>query len=131
MAGASAGIRVDGARQLRRSLKRAHPDLIDQLKAAHASVAGVVAARAKPTAPVGVTGRLSASVRPGATKTAAVVRAGRSTVPYAGVIHYGWPRRNIKAQPFLSDAAQTTESTWTTLYAQAVDDVLRHIAQGV
>ena len=37
------------------------------------------------------------------------VSVGRATVPYAGAIHWGWPARNISAQPFLTDAAKQTE----------------------
>jgi phage gpG-like protein len=49
-------------------------------------------------------GALAGTIRASKTKTKAVVRAGYASVPYAGVIHYGWPARNIPANPFLDQA---------------------------
>ena len=114
-----------GARQLRRTLRAAGDDLAE-LKAAHAAAAGIVAGAARPGAPR-VSGALAGSVRPGATKTAAVVRAGKASVPYANPIHWGWGRRHIAANPWMSRAATATEGTWTAAYAAAVDKVLATI----
>ena len=68
-------VEVDGARQLRRTLKQAGSDL-DDLKTLHRKVSQMVADLAAARAPIGPTGRLQASIRAGATKTAGVVRAG-------------------------------------------------------
>lgn len=107
-------------------MKAAGLDL-EELKATNASVAGVVASAGRAGAPVGPTGRLAASVRPGATKTMAVTRAGFARVPYAGPIHWGWPKRNITAQPFLSDAATGTEGTWQAIYMRFIEKVIQQI----
>ncbi len=58
---------------------------------------------------------------------AAIIRAGKKSVPYAGVIHWGWPRKNIVAQPWLTEAAASTESTWVDAYTEAVDEILETI----
>lgn len=121
-AATSAGIRVEGAKQLRRTLRKAGDDLTE-LKAAHGKAAGLVATAARPRTPHR-TGRLAASVRPGATKTSAIIRAGKAAVPYANPIHWGWPSRHIAAQPWLSATAQETEPRWTALYDAAVTRVL-------
>jgi hypothetical protein len=121
---AAGGVRVEGARELRRTLKRAGDDLSD-LKDTHATVARIVAGAATP--PRGPTGRLAASVRGSGTKTASVVRAGRKAVPYAGPIHWGWRRRNIEAQPFLTTAAASTEPRWVGLFAEALDTALAKV----
>lgn len=119
---------VEGARQLRATLKRADPQLLDRLKASHLAAADVVAARARQLAPVGQgtrrPGALRDSVRAGATKTSAVVRVGGARVPYAKPIHYGWGRRHIAAQPFVSRAAQQTEPQWFDRYHREVLAVL-------
>lgn len=107
-------------------MKKAGVDLTE-LKATNAKVAGIVATRGRGEAPVGPTGRLAGSVRPGATKTMAVVRAGYARVPYAGPIHWGWPKRNIEAQPFLSEAATSTEGTWSDVYMSFMDRVINQI----
>lgn len=118
-------VRVDGARELRRSMRRAGEDLGD-LRAANREVAAIASTATVVAAPRR-TGRLAASVRPGATQTQAIVRAGGAAVPYAQAIHWGWPRRGIAAQPFAAVAAAATEPTWTAVYLTAVERILQRI----
>lgn len=125
MGAPNVGIKVVGARQLRSTLKKAGDDLGD-LKDAHKRAADVVANAAKQRAPK-LTGRLAGSIRGAGTTTAAFVRAGFKSIPYAGPIHWGWPARNIKAQPFMSDAATQTEGTWLPIYENAVDEALDQV----
>lgn len=121
---ARAGITVEGGRALRSTLRKAQPELLTEIKDAHAQVGVFVAGAAKPRTPVGLTGRLAGTVRGAGTKTAAIIRAGRATVPYAGVRHFGWPARNIEPHPWLTDTAQDTEPAWTPIYGAAVQRVL-------
>lgn len=120
-----AGIRVEGAAQLRRTLKAAGDDLSD-LKAAHAQVGTFVTEAAAPRAPRR-SGALAGSGRPGSTKTAALIRYGGARVRYARPIHWGWPRRNIEANPWAYQTAIDTRPQWTQLYTAAVDRVLARI----
>lgn len=110
---------VEGADQLRRTMRKAGADMT-QLRDTHRRVADTVAGRAKGMAPVGPTGRLAASTRAGATQRAAVIRAGRKAVPYAGPIHWGWPRRGIRAQPWLQEAAKASEADWVDTYTKEI-----------
>jgi phage gpG-like protein len=121
----AATFEVEGGRQLRKSLKDVEDGLAD-LKAAHAEAAGIVAEAARTGAPRR-TGRLSGSIRPSGTKTAAIVRAGGSKIPYAGVQEYGWPGHNIPPQPYIVPAAHDTESTWIARYQDAVDRLLSKV----
>lgn len=125
-----AGLKLEGGRNLRRTLREAGSDLTE-LKAANAQAASIVTGRAQSWAPV-VSGRLAATVRSSGTKTAGIVRAGNnrksaSGVPYAAPIHWGWKARNIKANPFLSYSAQATEPTWLKLYDSLVNKALSKI----
>ena len=107
VAGQSGYVRVEGAKELRRALRRAENDLEKKaLKEAHAAGARLVAAAATQIVPK-VSGTLAGSIRASGTQTKGIVRAGRKSVPYAGVIHFGWPRRNISPQPFLCEAADS------------------------
>lgn len=122
-------VQVDGARQLRRTLKQAGSDL-DDLKTLHRKVSQMVADLAAARAPIGPTGRLQASIRAGATKTAGVVRAGsnaKSGARYAGPIHWGWPARGIKPRTFIVDAAQSSEAAWLAIYQQGLEDIIDKI----
>lgn len=49
-------------------------------------------------------GRLANTVRGNKAKAKAIVIAGRSRVPYAGAINYGWPRRSIRPALFMQRA---------------------------
>ena len=115
-------VQVQGARQLRSTMRKAGADMT-QLNDTHRAVSGYVAAQGQVRAPKR-TGRLAGSVRGSAARTAATVRAGGARVPYAGVIHYGWERRNIRPQPFLTDAAHDTEPVWLHMYYQKVKQIL-------
>jgi hypothetical protein len=118
-------VRVVGAAQLRRALKRAGADLAD-MKAANEAVARTVAHAAADRAPRR-SGRLASSIRGNRAVSTAVVRAGSARVPYAGPIHWGWHRRNIKANPWISKAAQATEPVWVAEYKSAVDQIIHRI----
>lgn len=120
------GVEVEGGRALRRELRRAGQDMSD-LKAAHAEVGTFVATEASPETPRGLTGRLADTVRSSGTQSAAVVRAGKARVPYAGPIHWGWPARNIEPQPWLATKAKETEPTWFDMYAAHIDQILDKI----
>lgn len=125
------GMKLEGGRQLRRTLKQAGVD-IKELKKVHRQAGEIVSGRASTWAPRGNTGNLQRSVRAGATQTASIVRAGnnrksKTGVPYAGPIHWGWKARNIKANPFLSYSAQATEPKWVQLFFDHVNDTLDKI----
>lgn len=121
---------VNGSSRLATTLRRAGFD-IKQLKPVNRDAAEIVLERAVQDAPVR-TGSLKASLRVGATNRAGVVRAGNnrssaSGVPYAGPIHWGWPGRNITANPFMADAAKSTEPRWVLLYERLANRVLNKV----
>jgi phage gpG-like protein len=126
---------VEGARTLRSTLKKAGHDL-EQLKRIHAQVAQMVAGRAASLAPHR-SGRLANTIRSSGTNAAAIVRAGRNAVPYAGPIHWGWPSRPkpaknwrggpIKANPFIYTAAENTQPSWEHIYLAALETIIRQI----
>ncbi len=121
----AATVRVTGADELRRALRRAGDDMSD-LKAIHREAADKVTGEAKARVPV-VSGELGASIRSGATKRSAYVAAGRKLVPYAGPIHFGWPERNIEAQPFLYDALDDRREQIIGLYERKVGAMVHRI----
>jgi hypothetical protein len=118
-------LEVDGLRTLRASLKSAGLSLQD-LKDAHAEVAALVVRAAAPHAPHR-TGALAASTRGSGTQSAAIIRAGRAAVPYAGPVHWGWPHRHITAQPWLYEAAVDSQQQWTGAYLRALEQIIDKI----
>jgi hypothetical protein len=95
-------IEVVGAKKLAAALRKTEGGIAD-LKVAHSDAARIVEGEAKTLVPRR-SGTLAASIRSSGTQAGGVVRAGRAKVPYANVIHFGWPRHNITPQPFLYDA---------------------------
>lgn len=123
--GAPARVQVDGVKRLRRDLKKLG-DNLDDLKDVNAQVAQIVATRAEARAPKR-SGRLAASVRGNRAVGRATVLAGKSAVPYAGPIHWGWPKHHIEAQPFVSEAAEETEAEWLDLYSTGIDKAVEKL----
>lgn len=127
------GIRVDGARQLRASLKAAGESLQD-LKGAHRQAADIAARASAALAPE-LSGKLRATIRGAGTNTAGIIRAGKKSVPYAPAVHWGrrfWPNKShprstrsvVLGQPFLSDGAQDSEGKWLPVYEAVLDNAI-------
>lgn len=106
-------VRIEGLTRFRATLKRAGADMAD-MKAANQAAARTVAEAAAAGAPRR-SGKLAGSLRPARQVARARVS---STVPYAGAIHWGWPRHNISANPFLTRAAEQTQPQWIRQYEQ-------------
>lgn len=133
---ATFGVNIHGDARLRRTMKKAGGD-IKVLTGMNRKAASIVAGAARGGAPVGTKtgksrkryrpGKLAASVRAGATTRAGVIRAGGARVPYANVIHWGWPKRNIAADHFISDAAIRTEPVWVKDYEDHMKRVVRSV----
>lgn len=96
----SGRVRVEGLGKTLRALSKAGADVQD-MKDLMNELGNIVIRRANP--PVR-SGRLKANLRAGKGKTKAVVRAGGARVPYAGVIEYGDPNRNIQGTGWLDKA---------------------------
>tara|TARA_R100001129_G_scaffold118264_1_gene81766 strand:+ start:236 stop:610 length:375 start_codon:yes stop_codon:yes gene_type:complete len=116
-------IKATGVKELRRELRRMGDDLED-LKSLNLTVATLVSQRAKDLVPRR-TGNLADTIRPAGTKTAGRVRAGFKRVPYAGVIHFGFPARGIQPQPFLYDALDQRRGEVFDAYFKGIAKIQR------
>lgn len=115
-------VKIEGLRATLRSMEQAGTQA-DDLKDLMAALSTIVISAARP--PRGPTGRLAGSLRPGRSKNKAVIRAGSARVPYAGVIHYGWPSHSITAQPFLVDALNQSYPRILAQFDQEINQLLR------
>jgi hypothetical protein len=121
----AAQTKVEGARELESSARAAAADLEDMSRA-NAQAGDYLAGRARGMAPA-VSGRLAGSVRAVVSATQVSVTAGGPGVPYAGPIHWGWPARNISAQPFLLDAMEQSETSVVRMYEADVNRTVNTI----
>lgn len=123
--GGGGEVRVEGLNRLVRTLNKAAVD-VSELKDAHQRVAQIVADAASSRAPRR-SGALASAIRGSRQVRRARVTAGSARVPYAPPIHWGWAARGIAANPFVSEAAQDTESRWTETYTQDVQNALDQV----
>ena len=93
------------------------------MKPTHLKAAEIVVDGAKRIAPVR-TGALAASIRAAAVRTGGRVRVGNASVPYAGPIHFGWPKRRIVPQPFIYDALDPRRGEVAAVYADRINDLI-------
>lgn len=118
----SGAFNVRGGDELARTMRQAGDELGD-LTGASKRAGDLVAGAARGRAPKR-TGQLAGSLFPVVSATGVTVS---SRLPYAGPIHWGWPARNIAAQPFLVDAAARTEDTWVGYYADDVQEAVNGV----
>lgn len=104
-------VKIEGLAAFRRSLAKAGADMADMKRANE--TAGQTVARAGSSRAPRRTGALAGSLRPA--RQAARARVS-STLPYAGVIHWGWPEHNISPNEFLVEAAVETQPEWLRDY---------------
>jgi hypothetical protein len=112
--------KIEGLAKLQRELKQAGEDTQD-LKTAGRNAAKIVMTEAKRTAPVR-TGALKRSIRTSVTKKNVGILGGKAlVVPYAQPIHWGWPKRGIRENPWISRAARLTQPQWLPGYIKEID----------
>jgi hypothetical protein len=108
--GRAGGVKVEGLAKVRRDLKNLSEEVdyrAIEFLPVNKTIADLVARDAGNYVPF-LTGTLAGTIRAAASKTSARVKAGggrgSNRVEYAGPIHFGWPARFIKPQPFFYDA---------------------------
>lgn len=117
------GVQITGLTKVVRDLQKLGVS-VEDLKEAFGKISTQVVAEAGRIVP-SRSGRLAASIRPAKAKNKAVVRAGSASVPYAGVINYGWPNRSIAATEFLTGPANDDEAEYAKQIDQNLQDLIR------
>ena len=140
MAAAQGGVKVTGAVEFRKAMRRMSADLKD-LNAIHKSAADMVADAARSRAPV-LSGNLRASIKSGGDQTHGYVKAGNNkkkgkgkstsasgSVPYAGPIHFGWPRHGIAPNPFIYDALDDRKAEVIEKYEAHIEALVEKVGR--
>jgi hypothetical protein len=124
--GREGAVRVENLSKVRRQLKQLGDDVNygDQFLAVNKTLADAVAGDARNYVPF-LTGALEGTIRAAASKTSGRVKAGYKAVPYAGPIHFGWPARFIKPQPFIYDAIDKRRGEIKDRYERLVEKLIR------
>lgn len=113
---------VSGLRETVKALEALTVE-VEDLKDVMANIAQLATESAAKHAP-SRSGKLRASIRGNRAKGKAVVTAGRTSVPYAGAINYGWPRRHIKPAGFMQAADKEIGPKALELYEQGINHAI-------
>ena len=122
MADEGGTVQVVGADHLQDTMAKAATELGD-LKAPSQAAGAMVLSAARARAPKR-SGVLAGSLYLEPLDIGIAVEA---SAVYAGPIHWGWPARNIKAQPFLTEAGAATEPQWVQGYTDEVENIIGKI----
>lgn len=119
-------LEIEGLREIVRDLKGLETDSREDMKETHRRAGQIVVDGATRLVPVR-TGALLDSLKSSPTKYMGRVRVGSASVPYAGPIHFGWPARAIKPNPFIYEVLDGRRNEVATLYAERISElVFRH-----
>ena len=110
---------IEGLREVQKALNKFSDATRKEMKSTHLQAAEIVVGASKRFVPI-KTGALAQSIRASAVMTGGRVRVGSASVPYAGPIHFGWPARSIKPQPFIYDALDTRRGEVSRLYEKRI-----------
>lgn len=72
-----------------------------------------------------LSGALASSVVGNPSAEKAQIVAGNGAVPYAGVIEYGWPAKNIQAQPYLRPAVNDSMEYIIATYDKYIEKAVK------
>jgi hypothetical protein len=95
-------VTVQGAKEVETLINKLADDIESNIEL-NKELSTTLSQKASSMAPK-LTGALASSVIGNASGQKAQILAGSAAVPYAGVQEYGWPEKNIKAQPYLRPA---------------------------
>ena len=129
----SEAIKVTGLSKVQRDLRKLSTDALDLNKTefleTNKQVAEIIIGESKKYVPV-VSGALAAAIKNASTKKSAKVRAGNVAVPYAGPIHFGYPKRAIKPNPFFYEAIDSRRNEVAKKYADLVSSLITKYDRG-
>ena len=123
----SEAIKVTGLSKVQRDLRKLSTDALDLNKTefleTNKQVAEIIINESKKYVPV-LTGALAAAIRNASTKKSAKVRAGNVGVQYAEPIHFGYPKRAIKPNPFFYEAIDSRRDEVRQKYDSLVSSLI-------
>ena len=123
-------VQVTGLRELQLAIRKVQVrELGTGLREANKKAAEKGKEGARAEVPVR-SGRLKGSIGVRASQRGAEIKAGTaSRVRYAPPIHWGWPKRNIRAQPFLYKGVENKIDDIVDLYELLVAAVARQLGR--
>ena len=115
-------VEIEGLNKLLRALEKLDEEAKQSFKDVGGRVGQLVAQQAREEVPVR-SGNLRDTIRAANTGRGAKVRAGSKRVPYAGPIHFGWPKHNVTGNRFLYRAIDKKVDVALDMYLEEVHKI--------
>lgn len=116
-------VNVTGIEEVTKLLNQVVNNL-ESMTSANKEISQTLSSKASAMAPRR-TGALASSVKGNPSGQKAQIMAGSNAVPYAGVQEYGWPAKNIQAQPYLRPAVNDNMGYIIERYSKEIKDVIK------
>jgi phage gpG-like protein len=116
-------VKIEGTKQLQDLLIKLGNDLESNLQL-NKELSSTLSQKASSIAPR-LTGALASSIVGNPSPQKAQIVAGSNAVPYAGVIEYGWPAKNIQAQPYLNKTVNSNMGYIVERYNQSINENIK------
>ena len=120
---AEANISIQGVKEVTDSLDKLARDLGSNIEL-NKELSTTLSQKASAMAPK-LTGALASSVVGNPSAEKAQILAGSAAVPYAGVIEYGWPKKNIQAQPYLTTTVNNNLGYIVAKYENSITGIIK------
>lgn len=120
---AEAEITITGVEEVKDTLNKLGRDLESNIEL-NKELSTTLSQKASAMAPR-LTGALASSVVGNPSAEKAQILAGSAAVPYAGVQEYGWPLRNIQAQPYLRPAVNNNMGYIIEKYNDSIQKAIK------
>lgn len=116
-------ITIKGVQEVKNTLNKLGKDLESNTEL-NKELSSTLSQKASAMAPR-LTGALASSVKGNPSAEKAQIMAGSSAVPYAGVQEYGWPEKNIQAQPYLRPAVYNNLGYIIEKYNESIQKAIK------
>ena len=120
---AEANISIQGVKEVTDSLDKLARDLGSNIEL-NKELSTTLSQKASAMAPK-LTGALASSIVGNPSAEKAQILAGSAAVPYAGVIEYGWPKKNIQAQPYLTTTVNNNLGYIVAKYQNSITGIIK------
>lgn len=117
-------VTVVGLEEVKTSIKQLAKDLEENSLSLNKELSSNLAQKASNMAPR-LTGALASSIQGNPSPRKAQILAGSAAVPYAATIEYGWPQKNIQAQPYLSKTVNANMGYIVEKYNNYIQDEIK------
>jgi hypothetical protein len=116
-------ITITGVKEVKDTLDKLGKDLESNIEL-NKELSTTLSQKASAMAPR-LTGALASSVQGNPSAEKAQILAGSNTVVYAGVQEYGWPEKNIQAQPYLRPAVYNNLNYIIEKYNESIQERIK------